>query len=143
MSNVDTKIGDKIGETDFDSVNFTAYERFVDGKLAPHSYAVGGRIFGMQRLIHGAMGAAGEAGEILDAIKKCVFYGGDLDVTNLMEEVGDALFYLQSIATNAGFTIPEAIDANIRKLNARYGDKFSAKRALNRDLEKEREVLEG
>ena len=33
-------------------------------------------------------------------------------------------------------------DININKLKARYGDKFSSERAINRDLETEREILE-
>jgi len=35
----------------------------------------------------------------------------------------------------------EIFDINIQKLKARYGDKFSSERAINRDLETERKIL--
>jgi hypothetical protein len=34
------------------------------------------------------------------------------------------------------------LDTNIEKLKARYGEKFSSTKAINRDLEKERKILE-
>jgi hypothetical protein len=34
------------------------------------------------------------------------------------------------------------LDKNIDKLKARYGDKFSSERAINRDLETEKRILE-
>ena len=37
----------------------------------------------------------------------------------------------------------DIMEKNIAKLKARYGDKFSEHRATNRDLDKEREALEG
>ena len=41
-----------------------------------------------------------------------------------------------------GFTFEEIMEKNIEKLKARYGDKFTEKSALNRDLEQERKTLE-
>jgi hypothetical protein len=39
--------------------------------------------------------------------------------------------------------IEEVWEKNIEKLRARYGEKFSSERAINRDLETERTILEG
>jgi hypothetical protein len=39
--------------------------------------------------------------------------------------------------------IEKSFDVNIDKLRARYGDKFSSEKAINRDLETERNILEG
>jgi hypothetical protein len=39
--------------------------------------------------------------------------------------------------------IQNSFDVNIAKLKARYGEKFSSERAINRDLETERNILEG
>jgi len=44
-------------------------------------------------LLHGAIGISGEAGELLDAVKKHVFYGKPLDVNNVKEEISDVLWY--------------------------------------------------
>ena len=97
---------------------------------------------GSQRLLHGGIGLATEAGEFLDAIKKHVFYGKELDRVNLSEELGDLFWYCAIIADELGVPFTEIMDTNIKKLKARYGDKFSEERAEKRDLEKEREILE-
>lgn len=51
---------------------------------------------------HMATGVAGEAGELLDAIMQFYYVGGDLDRTNLIEELGDLEFYLEGIAQRYG-----------------------------------------
>ncbi len=51
-----------------------------------------------QRLTHHALGYATEAGEILDVFKKHHIYGKPLDRVNLVEEIGDACWYLAGLA---------------------------------------------
>jgi len=70
--------------------------------------------------MHMAVGVSGEAGELLDAIKKWVFYGKPLDVENVIEELGDIEFYAQGLRDALGITREQVITANIRKLNKRY-----------------------
>lgn len=94
------------------------------------------------KIEHAAYGLVTEAGEILDALKKHKIYGKPLDLVNLKEEAGDVLWYLARLATAAGFSFEEAMQANIAKLSKRYGEKFSEASALNRDTEAERKVLE-
>ena len=71
-------------------------------------------------LLHMAVGVSGEAGELLDAIKKHAIYGKQLDRENIKEEAGDILFYLNNILLNVGFTLEEIIEHNISKLSKRY-----------------------
>lgn len=73
-----------------------------------------------KRQIHAALGIAGEAGETVDLIKKHVVYGKDLDVTKLVEECGDVLYYMAVLLDSVGASIPEAIQKNYEKLSARY-----------------------
>lgn len=94
------------------------------------------------RLLHGAMGAVTESGELLDALKKHFFYGKSLDLTNLMEEMGDLFWYCAIMADALGVGFQEVMDKNIAKLKARYGDKFTEAAATTRDLARERGVLE-
>ncbi len=94
------------------------------------------------RLLHAAMGISTEAGELLDALKKHLFYGKDLDRTNLFEEVGDLFWYMAILADELGFDFEQAMEKNIEKLRARYGEKFSETKAQKRDLTKERAILE-
>ena len=48
-------------------------------------------------LWHMATGVAGEAGELLDAIKKHVVYKRELDRENVVEELGDLRFYMAGL----------------------------------------------
>ena len=97
---------------------------------------------GLKRLLHAGIGLSTESGEFLDALKKHIFYGKPLDKVNLAEEVGDLFWYLAIAADELGFEFEEVMEKNITKLKARYGEKFSSDKAENRNLDKEREILE-
>jgi len=71
-------------------------------------------------LIHMGMGISGEAGELLDAIKKHTIYHKELDMVNVIEELGDIEFFLEGIRTGLGITREETIESNISKLSKRY-----------------------
>jgi NTP pyrophosphatase (non-canonical NTP hydrolase) len=94
------------------------------------------------RVLHAAMGLCTEAAEALDACKKHVFYGKPLDLTNLFEESGDLMWYLGILLDELGSSFAQAMFANIEKLRARYEGRFDETKALDRDLAKERELLE-
>ena len=106
--------------------------------------AIGKRLQSVQnqRLLHAGIGLATEAGEFLDALKKHVFYGKDLDTVNLREEMGDIFWYCAIIADELDVDFSEVMERNIAKLKARYGEKFSEDRANQRDLGTERDILE-
>ena len=93
--------------------------------------------------LHGAIGVATEAGELLDAVKKALFYGKPVDETNILEECGDILWYMAAIADHYGFTFEQAMERNIAKLKKRYPEKFTEEFAEHRDLTSERKALEG
>lgn len=86
----------------------------------------------MQRLIHGALGLSGEAGEVTDMIKKHVIYGKDLDVDHLKKECGDVLWYMAVILDAIGSSFEEVMAMNIAKLDARYPNGFTEQAALDR-----------
>lgn len=95
------------------------------------------------RLMHAMIGMCTEAGEVQDAVKKHVFYGKELDRPNLIEELGDIMWYI-AIATDVlDTTLEEVMQKNSDKLRARYGNKFTEETAITRNLDKEREILEG
>lgn len=95
-----------------------------------------------QRLLHGGIGLATEAGEFLDALKKHIFYGKEVDKVNLREEMGDIFWYCAIIADQLDVDFKDVMERNITKLKARYGDKFTESKANTRDLKTEREILE-
>jgi NTP pyrophosphatase (non-canonical NTP hydrolase) len=97
---------------------------------------------GLKRLLHAGIGLSTESGEFLDALKKHIFYGKDLDKVNLAEEMGDLFWYLAIVSDELGVKMEDVMERNIQKLKARYGEKFSEEKAENRDLNTEREILE-
>lgn len=93
------------------------------------------------RVLHAVIGLATEAGELIGMLRKHL-NGGELDLVNGKEEFGDVMWYsaLGLDVCDAGFE--EVMERNIEKLSARYGEKFSDYKAINRDLETERKILE-
>ena len=84
-------------------------------------------------LLHMAVGVSGEAGELLDAIKKHTIYQKPLDVENVKEEAGDILFYLSNILQSVGLSFEEVLQHNIDKLSVRYSSgKYSNEQAQQR-----------
>lgn len=95
------------------------------------------------RLLHAAIGLSTEVGEFADTIKKAVFYGAPLDKVNIQEESGDIHWYLALIEAYLGNNdFSRTLDINIKKLRARFPNKFEEIDALERDLAAERQVLE-
>lgn len=92
-------------------------------------------------LLHSAIGCVGESAEFLDQMKKCCMYGNGIDYINVKEELGDILFYIVMACNELGYSLEELMDANQRKLEIRYPDKFSKEKALNRNIEAERGVI--
>jgi NTP pyrophosphatase (non-canonical NTP hydrolase) len=84
------------------------------------------------RIGHGALGLAGEAGECADLLKKVVYFGHDLDRDKVRAELGDVLWYLAVLADACGLTLDEVAEANVAKLRKRYGDGFSEERSRGR-----------
>ncbi len=95
------------------------------------------------RLLHVGMGLVTEAGEFVDQLKKHIFYGKLLDLQNLDEEVGDGFWYAAIYHHQRAKSFIETMDATIRKLRARYPDKFTQECAIHRDTHKEMEAFAG
>ena len=83
-------------------------------------------------IVHMAIGVSGEAGELLDAVKKHAIYQQPLDMENVVEELGDMEFYMQGLRESLGLTREEVLEANIRKLTERYGGSYSDEKARDR-----------
>lgn len=83
-------------------------------------------------LLHMTLGISGEAGELLDAVKKQVVYNKPIDRQNLIEELGDIEFYMEGMRQCLGLTRQEVIEANVAKLGKRYSGKYSDEQAIAR-----------
>ncbi|MCI4435421.1 MAG: nucleoside triphosphate pyrophosphohydrolase family protein [Ignisphaera sp.] len=71
-------------------------------------------------LLHMAVGISGEAGELLDAVKKTCIYNKELDLENVIEELGDIEFYMEGLRSSLGLTRDDILLINMEKLNKRY-----------------------
>lgn len=94
------------------------------------------------RLLHGIIGIATEAGEMLEALRQGVG-GGVFDLTNVAEEVGDNQWYAAAILRTLKTNFESVQRTNIAKLRARFPNKFTEFDANNRNLQAERQILEG
>jgi len=82
-----------------------------------------------------ALGLCGEAGELGNKIKKVVFHGHELTdeaKAEILEEIGDCLWYLASVCTMFGESLGVVAIDNIKKLAKRYPDGFSTQNSINR-----------
>lgn len=83
--------------------------------------------------LHMAVGIAGEAGELVDAVKKAAIYRKPIDRANVVEELGDLEFYMEGLRQGLGITRQEVLDHNIAKLSKRYSSgSYSDKHAQER-----------
>ena len=100
------------------------------------------KIYHKERLIHAAFGMQTETAEFTDALKKSLFYGKVLDVTNLKEELGDLLWYVAIAMDELDTDFETEMQRVINKLKVRYPEKFTREAAEERDLDAERQELE-
>lgn len=96
-----------------------------------------------QFLVHAIIGVATEAGEMTEMLFNSIQNETMLDTVNLMEESGDAKWYMAMMARVAGVDWDHDERINIAKLKARFPEKFTTKKANKRDLNAERDILEG
>lgn len=83
-------------------------------------------------MLNGAMGLNGEAGEVIDILKKYMFQGHSLDSEHLAKELSDCLWYIAVCAKGAGYTLDEIAEMNVAKLRKRYPNGFEAEKSLHR-----------
>lgn len=79
-----------------------------------------------------ALGLAGEAGEVVDLLKKHLGHGHDLDKMKLAKELGDVLWYVSDLARQFDLSLDDIAVGNIEKLKKRYPDGFSQAASRNR-----------
>jgi len=97
--------------------------RAIADEMTPHN----------AHLVHMVLGISGEAGELLDAVKKSVIYNKPLDIENIIEELGDIEFYLEGLRQELCLTREQIIQGNIDKLSVRYdGLKYTDSAAQTR-----------
>jgi NTP pyrophosphatase (non-canonical NTP hydrolase) len=113
------------------------HEEMVTALVKPGQDILDSLTPGKVNLLHMSAGVSTEAGELIDAIKKYVFYDKKIDRENVIEELGDLEFYIEGIRQELRISREETLEANISKLltsdKARYKlGKFTNEQAQNR-----------
>lgn len=86
-------------------------------------------------LVMGALGLAGEAGEVVELVKKASYHDHDVQPFQYVHELGDVLWYVQYMCNQLGYTLKTLAQANTRKLRARYPEGFDPEKSRNRSEE--------
>jgi len=102
-------------------MDIETYDKFVDQLVGP-----GARKY---PVIYAGLKLAGEAGEVADELGKA-FRDDDGQITEdrlqkIKLELGDTLWYVFRLAKVLGLTVPEIMEANIKKLEERHGRKLT------------------
>src|SRR5689334_19716659 len=82
-----------------------------------------------RQLTLGALGLAGECGEVVDLIKKHLYQGHLITRDVLCDELGDVLWYLMILMNASHLTLSEVMEHNVKKLRKRYPNGFESERS--------------
>ena len=91
-------------------------------------------------IIHSIVGILTESGELAEALEAAITEK-KINRTNIIEEMGDLLWYIALLCNAMHTTIEEVGAINIGKLAVRYPEKFDPERAHERDLVAEEKML--
>ena len=106
------------------------YARFVGDLAAPAGPILENMTEFKIKLLHTALGLASEAGEILDEVKKHVYYGAPLNRLAIHKEQGDMEWYSQLLRIVLGADRNNVVRSNVEKLIKRHPNGFSLESAL-------------
>ena len=95
------------------------------------------------RLLHSVLGLMGELGELASALQRWLYYNKELDVVNIVEEFGDAEWYISQGCRAVNATLEDVMKANLNKLKFRYPERYTDFHAAeeNRDRSGERKEI--
>jgi len=91
------------------------------------------------RIFHSIVGIATESTELLEALD---ITGENMDNINIAEEFGDIDWYKAIGVDELDIEWDTILDGVISKLKARYPNAFTSDDAINRNLDKERAILD-
>lgn len=95
------------------------------------------------RVFHAILGKMTETGELASAIVEALNNSqSKIDIINIQEELGDDAWYNSILYDELNISMRTTLEKVINKLLARYPDMYSDELADQRDLQKERKVLE-
>lgn len=95
------------------------------------------------RLDHGITGLVTESGDLSDLMKKIKFYKIQVARIKFLDELADNFHYFIMCLNALGVKLEDLMRLNMTKLRTRSPNGFDVESAVNKNKEKEREVIEG
>lgn len=128
------KLYECLSELDFDKMKRTIFYGEPGDLIEPEEVKE-------LRLVHGLLGKITELYELIELIRE----NDEIDPVHLKEELGDGRWYDALIASSQNVELSQVDSANIAKLAFRNRNKgkFDLAGTLERELEKEKEILSG
>lgn len=83
-------------------------------------------------LVWNAIGLAGEAGEVANTIKKAVFHRHGVDRRQMIDELGDVLWYVAALCSKLNVPMSSVMELNIAKLQKRYPNGYTSEDSKNK-----------
>lgn len=117
-------------------MNAAEYGHFVTLKVKGGKDIIAGLTPEKADLLHMGVLIAGEAGELLDVIKKVCIYGQKMDegkIQHMVEELGDMEFGMEQVRQLLLVTRDYVLTHNMNKLSTRYVKGYSDKEAGDRN----------
>ncbi|NBW15516.1 MAG: hypothetical protein EBR82_46775 [Caulobacteraceae bacterium] len=109
------------------------YRAQVLRTLAPNTPEVAQRVGDNLDLLHAALGLAGESLEVIEAVKKYMFFGRKLTIAQVTEELGGVLYYLVALCDALSLDLDDVRRANVAQLQQRYPDGYTDAASAQRD----------
>ena len=97
-----------------------------------HAMRTAKEIGDVEDILHATLGMASEVGEMTSSVKAWLAYGKELDVKNIVEEMGDTMWFIALMCRRLGISMEQVAVNNIAKLYERYPEKYSDEDALAR-----------
>ena len=82
------------------------------------------------------LGMASEVGKLVGHVKHVVFHNWKISRANVIEEMGDILWYVIALASVLDIEMEEIIGYNAFKLEKRYPNSFNPSDSINREERK-------
>lgn len=128
-------------ETDQHYSSKINYDKSVLRTLKNSNHILMGLDTTKTELIHGALILSGEAGELVDLIKKHTMYSKKLDIDEVINEMGDIEYALSVLRQALEISREEVLLANIEKLEARHPSGYNPSFYGNRSSDNTTELL--
>ena len=96
---------------------------------------------GPRDALHAIIGVRTEAQELIELLNLSLVDRSRLDPDEVLDELGDVLWYAALLAASQGSTLSEAMRRNVAKLRKRFPDRFSGQLAIAPDKRREAEAM--